>query len=148
MKLALEQAEKAMAVGEVPVGCIIVDKNNKVISSSFNLKESNYDPCGHAEIIAIREAAKTLGNWRLKDCRMYVTLEPCTMCMGALVHSRINDLVFGAYDLKAGAISLGQNLHQNPMLNHRFSVVGGVMHFEASRMLSTFFKQRRAFYRK
>ena len=74
MKLALEQAEKAFSIGEVPVGCIIVDKNNKVISSSYNLKESTHDPCGHAEIIAIRKAAKALGNWRLKDCRMYVTL--------------------------------------------------------------------------
>ena len=143
MKLALEQAEKAMAVGEVPVGCIIVDKNNKVISSSFNLKESNHDPCGHAEIIAIREAAKVLGNWRLKDCRMYVTLEPCIMCAGALIHARVDRIIFASNDSKVGVFSQGLLDRISHQLNHQFSVTAGICNEQAQTLIRDFFRHKR-----
>ena len=148
MKVALEEAEKAFSIGEVPVGCVIVDKNNKIISKAHNLKEATNDPCGHAEILAIKKAAKSLGNWRLAGCRMYVTLEPCVMCMGALIQSRVSDLIFGAYDPKGGSISVSQNIHNSKKFNHRISVVGGLLQFESSKMLSQFFRERRTFYQK
>ena len=146
LKLALEEANKAFSLGEVPVGCVIVNQENQILSSSHNLKEKTNDPCGHAELIAIREAAAKLGNWRLTGCRLFVTLEPCSMCMGAIINARLKDLVFGAYDMKGGAISLGFNLHQNPGLNHRVNVVGGLEHYECSKLISDFFKQRRSLY--
>lgn len=148
MGIALKEAEKAFSLGEVPVGAVIVNSQNKIISKAHNMKEKSHDPCGHAEILAIREAAKEIRNWRLVDCKIFVTLEPCAMCMGAIIQSRIKTLVFGAYDPKGGAISSGFNLHQNTKLNHRFSVIGGVEHYFCSNLLSTFFKERRLFYRK
>ena len=148
MDIALKEAEKAFSASEVPVGAVIVNKENKIISKSHNLKESSHDPCGHAEIIAIRDAAREIGNWRLSGCKLIVTLEPCVMCMGAIIQARLDTLIFGAYDLKAGAISLGFNLNRDLRLNHRFNIIGGVEHFMCSRMLSSFFKQRRLFYKK
>jgi len=148
MGLALKEAEKAFSLGEVPVGAVVVDSQNKIISTSHNLKESNNDPCGHAEIIAIRKASESIGNWRLSGCRIFVTLEPCVMCMGAIVQARLKNLVFGAYDPKGGAISHGFNIHQTSVLNHRFDIIGGVEHYLCSSLLSTFFKQRRLFYKK
>jgi tRNA(adenine34) deaminase len=142
-RLAIEQAELAWRLGEVPVGAIVVDPNGDVVSRAHNLKETTHNPCGHAEILAIQEAAQKLGSWRLNDCRIYVTLEPCTMCLAAIAHARIQQVVFGAYDPKGGAISLGYALHKDSRLNHRFSMMGGVLHFDCSRMLSEFFKQRR-----
>ena len=134
-------------MGEVPVGAVIVNSQNQIISKAHNLKESTQDPCGHAEIIAIRKAAEALKSWRLLGCTLYVTLEPCPMCMGAIVQSRLKSLVFGAYDAKGGAITNGFNLHQNQKLNHRFNVIGGVSHYDCSNLLSSFFKQRRLFYK-
>ncbi len=144
MGLALEEAEAAYRIGEVPVGAVVVDKDGRILSRAHNLKETTHDPCGHAEILALRQAATKAGNWRLTGAVLYVTLEPCAMCLGAMVHARIDTLAFGAYDPKAGALSLGHHLHRDPRLNHRFSVVGGIRHYECSKVLSVFFKERRA----
>lgn len=147
MNIALEQAELAYRAQEVPVGAILVSPSGEILSRQFNLKESHFNPVAHAEILALTEGAKKLQNWRLTDCYLYVTLEPCPMCLTALVQSRVKACVFGAYDQKGGALSLGYHLHQDRRLNHQFSVIGGVMHFECSRILSQFFRERRASYR-
>lgn len=147
MGLALEEAETAYKAGEVPVGAVVVGPMGEVLARSGNIKESTFDPCGHAEILAIRSACEKIKNWRLTDCSLYVTLEPCLMCMSALVHSRISSLHFGAYDKKAGALSLGYDIHNNPKLNHTFSVTGGHKHYECSNILSRFFRERRKNYR-
>lgn len=143
MGLALEQAELAYKAQEVPVGAILVSPNGDILSKQYNLKEDHFNPTGHAEILAVTEGGKKLQNWRLSDCTLYVTLEPCPMCLAALVQSRVKMCVFGAYDPKGGALSLGYHLHQDKRLNHQFSVIGGVRHFECSRLLSQFFKERR-----
>ena len=147
MKLALEQAEKALKDAEVPIGAVIVDDNNQVIAAAGNLKESAHDPTGHAELIAIKEAAKKLGNWRLLNCDLYVTLEPCPMCLSAILQSRIRNVYFGAYDPKGGALSLGYHFHSDERLNHKFNITGGVMHFDCSKLISDFFRQRRSEYK-
>ena len=147
MALALEQAELAYRAQEVPVGAVLVSPQGDVLSKQFNLKESHFNPTAHAEILAVIEGAKKLQNWRLADCTLYVTLEPCPMCLTALVQSRVRQCVFGAYDAKGGALSLGYHLHQDKRLNHQFSIMGGVRHFECSRLLSQFFKERRTSYR-
>ena len=148
MNLALEEAEKAYRIEEVPIGAILVDEEGKEIARSYNLKEQTANPCGHAEILAITQAAQTLNSWRLLNCTLYVTLEPCPMCLGAMVQSRIGQLVFGAYDPKGGALSLGFNLYKDERLNHHFRVMGGVRHFQCSRILSQFFREKRQDYRK
>lgn len=148
MELALEEAEKAYKAGEVPVGAVIVSKDGKVLAKEYNKKENNFNPCGHAEILAMIEAAKVIKNWRLIDCSLYVTLEPCPMCLMAIVHSRIRNLYFGAYDSKGGSISLNYNFHTDKRLNHSFSVIGGVLQYNCSKMLSQFFRERRKFYKK
>lgn len=147
MKIALEQAEQAYRLQEVPVGAILVSPGGEILSKQHNLKEVNFNPVAHAEILAITEGAKKLQNWRLTDCYLYVTLEPCPMCLTALVQARVKACVFGAYDQKGGALSLGYHLHSDKRLNHQFSIVGGVMHFECSRILSQFFRERRTSYR-
>lgn len=147
MKIALEQAEQAYRLQEVPVGAILVSPGGEILSKQHNLKEVNFNPVAHAEILAITEGAKRLQNWRLTDCYLYVTLEPCPMCLTALVQARVKACVFGAYDQKGGALSLGYHLHSDKRLNHQFSIVGGVMHFECSRILSQFFRERRTSYR-
>lgn len=147
MKIALEQAELAYRAQEVPVGALLVSPTGEILSRQFNLKESQFNPVAHAEMLALTEGAKKLQNWRLTDCYLYATLEPCPMCLTALVQSRVKACVFGAYDQKGGALSLGYHLHQDKRLNHQFSVVGGVMHFECSRILSQFFRERRTSYR-
>ncbi|MES2528414.1 MAG: nucleoside deaminase [Bdellovibrionota bacterium] len=147
MNIALEQAELAYRAQEVPVGAILVSPSGDILSRQFNLKESQFNPVAHAEMLALTEGAKKLQNWRLTDCYLYVTLEPCPMCLTALVQSRVKACIFGAYDQKGGALSLGYHLHQDKRLNHQFSVVGGVMHFECSRILSQFFRERRTSYR-
>lgn len=147
MQTALIQAQKAYSLDEVPVGAVLVDESGKVIAEAYNLKEKNCDPCGHAEIICIRQAAEKLKAWRLENCTLYVTLEPCPMCLGAMVHARIKRLVFGAYDAKGGAISLGYRLFQDERLNHRFEVMGGVEHYPCSQLLSQYFREKRANYR-
>lgn len=143
MKIALEEAEKAFSMGEVPVGALLVNDQGDIISKGHNLKEKVSNPVGHAEIIALLDAGKNKKSWRLTDCTLFVTLEPCLMCMGALIQSRVKQLVFGAYDKKGGALSLGYSFHNNKDLNHNFPVVGGVLHFECSKILSDFFKLRR-----
>lgn len=148
MSVAMDEAYKAYSIDEVPIGAAIVDDSGNVLSQTHNEKENNHDPCGHAEILAIREACKKRGNWRLSGCTIFVTLEPCPMCLSALVQARIDKLVFAAYDPKGGAISLNYNLYKDKRLNHNFSVVGGVGHFEASKILSRFFREKRGSYRK
>ncbi|MFW5871671.1 MAG: nucleoside deaminase, partial [bacterium] len=117
--------------------------NQQIIASSGNLKEYNYDPCGHAEIKAIRTACQNLKNWRLSDCTLYVTLEPCLMCLAAMIQARIGRLVFGAYDGKGGALSLGYEMQKDARLNHNFAVMGGIKRAEASVLLTNFFVTRR-----
>lgn len=144
MKLALEQAELAQKIQEVPIGAVIVEtESGKVVSKAHNLKESVHDPCGHAEILAIRLAAEKLSSWRLTGHSLFVTLEPCSMCMGAIIQARLDHIYFGAYDKKAGSVSLGLNLHQNKSLNHQVSVTGGILHHDCSKILSDFFRLRR-----
>lgn len=143
MNLALAEAEKAYKLNEVPVGAVIIDDTGKLIGKGHNNKEVNNDPCGHAEILAIKEATSSLEDWRLNKATLFVTLEPCLMCMGALSQARIGRLVFGAYDKKGGALSLKYDISFDGRLNHRFSVVGGVRHYECSRLLSQFFREKR-----
>ncbi len=142
MQMALELAHQAVANGEVPVGAIIV-KDGVVIGRGSNAPISLRDPTAHAEINAMREAAAFLGNYRLVDCTMYVTLEPCAMCSGAIQHARIAKLVFGASDPKTGACGSVINLMSEPKLNHHTEVVSGVLADECGAMLSAFFKKRR-----
>ncbi|MBL7665451.1 MAG: nucleoside deaminase [Bacteriovoracaceae bacterium] len=148
MKIALEEAENAFKSSEVPVGAIIIDERENILVRTSNQKENAKNPCGHAEILAIQEAAKKIGNWRLEKCTLYVTLEPCPMCLGALAQARIGKLCFGAYDPKGGAISLGYNLYKDKRLNHRYPVMGGILHYDASKLMSDFFKLRRPNYNK
>jgi tRNA(adenine34) deaminase len=143
MQRALQLAEKAAALGEVPVGALVV-LNDTVVGEGWNQVISSNDPSGHAEIIALRQAAKQLSNYRLADCQLYVTLEPCSMCAGAMVHGRIKRLVFAASEPKAGAVVSQAQLLDAPYMNHQVEYCGGVCSAEASTMLSSFFKQRRA----
>lgn len=146
MALAREEAEKAFQEDEVPVGAIIVRDDGKIISRARNRKEATRDASDHAEMIALKAASKELGDWRLTNCHLLVTLEPCLMCMGAMSQFRIGSLFFGAYDPKGGAISIGQKSFKNPALNHQFKVVGGIQHYQCSKMLSEFFKTKRSKY--
>jgi len=143
MRKSLELADKAQLLGEVPVGAIIIDSDGKVCSEAFNLKEKNNDPTGHAEIIGIRDACEKRGDWRLDSCTLYVTLEPCPMCLGAIIHSRIQRIVFGAYDYKGGAFSCGYQMGLDGKLNHRIQVQGGLLGYSCSKILSDFFRLRR-----
>lgn len=147
MNLALEEAEKAFRKGEVPVGCIIVDENDNIVSKTHNLKESIKDTTAHAEILAIKESSQSNNDWRLLGHTAYITLEPCPMCMYALLQARVDRVVFGAYDSKAGSVSLGYNFHLDKRFNHSFDILGGVEHFKCSKILSNFFKQRRKGYK-
>jgi tRNA(adenine34) deaminase len=142
MQQALAEAEKARTIGEVPVGAVVVFEE-RVIARGHNLTQTINDPSAHAEMIAIRKAAEALGHWRLLGCTLYVTLEPCTMCAGAIVLSRLPRLVFGAMDPKAGMCGSLDNLVQSPRLNHRVMMTPGVLAQESSMMLKTFFKERR-----
>lgn len=141
MEIALEEAKKAMDLGEVPVGAIIV-KDNKIISKAHNLKETLKDPTAHAEILAIKEAVKVLKNWRLTDCVMYVTLEPCPMCAGAILQSRLSKLCIGTFDEKTGACGSVINLVQNDNLNF-FLDLKWEYNENCSELLSSFFRYRR-----
>jgi tRNA(adenine34) deaminase len=146
MENALKSAEIAEKEGEVPVGALIVDGMGNILAQAHNKKEKNKNALLHAEMICIEEASKKIKDWRLNDLTLYVSLEPCPMCMAALVQARIGRVVFGAYDRKGGAISIGLNLHSNKKLNHQFAVTGGVKHFECSKIMSDFFKMRRNLY--
>ena len=142
MNIALELAKEAGERGEVPVGAIIVDKNGEIISKAYNLRETDKNAVAHAELIAIQDACKTLGGWRLNGCTLYVTLEPCPMCTGAIVNSRIERVVFGAYDMQAGCCGSVANFNAYPF-NHAFEVTEGVMAEESAKLLSDFFAKKR-----
>ncbi len=142
MNLALGLAREAAARGEVPVGAILVE-NEQVIASSGNSKENTFDPLGHAEIRVIQEAAKTLGRWRLSGCTLYVTLEPCTMCAGALVHARVDRVVYGAKDPKAGGVESLYQILSDSRLNHQPKVQAGILAQECGNLLTSFFAARR-----
>lgn len=142
MQMALDLAKQAAALGEVPVGAIVV-KDNVVIGRGSNAPIGLHDPTAHAEIMAMREAAAYLGNYRLVDCSLYVTLEPCAMCSGAMQHARIAKLIYGASDPKTGACGSVINLMNEPKLNHHTEVVGGILALECGAVLSEFFRQRR-----
>ncbi|MYN40963.1 tRNA adenosine(34) deaminase TadA [Duganella sp. FT109W] len=143
MQLALEQAQQAWDLGEVPVGAVVV-KDGEVIAVGCNQPIGKHDPTAHAEIVALRAAAEKLGNYRLPGCELYVTLEPCVMCSGAMMHARLAKVVFGASDPKTGACGSVLNLFQQEQLNHHTDIVGGVMAEECGAMLKKFFAARRA----
>lgn len=138
MGKAIIEAKKAEAKGEVPIGCVIV-KNNVLVARGHNLRESTHDPAGHAELLAIRKAARKIGSWRLIECTLYVTLEPCIMCMGAITLARIPMLVFGCYDPKGGAAGSLYDLTKDLRLNHHTTSVSRVREEECSKLLSNFF---------
>lgn len=141
MKAALKEAQKAYAIGEVPVGCVIV-KDDKIIARGYNKREKNQCVTDHAEIITINKACKKIGSWRLEDCDIYITLEPCPMCSGAIIQSRIKNLYFGAYDLKTGAAGSVFNLFDYPF-NHKVCVTGSILEEECSSIIKDFFKELR-----
>ncbi|HEU5138402.1 MAG TPA: tRNA adenosine(34) deaminase TadA [Bacillales bacterium] len=143
MRMAIEQAKRASVLGEVPIGAVIV-KNDEVIASAFNLRESLQRATGHAEILAIDKACEETGFWRLTDCTLYVTLEPCAMCSGAIVQSRIERVVYGAPDPKGGCAGTLMNLLEEGRFNHQADVVPGVLGEECGQLLTDFFKALRA----
>lgn len=143
MGLAIEQAAEAARLGDVPIGAVVI-REGEAIASAFNRRIIDRDPTAHAEMLAIRSAAGAVGDWRLTDCTMYVTLEPCCMCAGAIVLARLGTLVFGAADPKAGAVGSLYNICQDQRLNHRPVVVSGVRAEECGRMLREFFQTQRA----
>jgi tRNA(adenine34) deaminase len=147
MQLALEQAQHAWTLGEVPVGAVVV-KDGVVIATGCNQPIGKHDPTAHAEIVALRAAAEKLGNYRLPGCELYVTLEPCVMCSGAMMHARLARVVYGALDPKTGACGSVVNLFDQERLNHHTEVVGGVLADQASTMLKAFFAERRSAARK
>lgn len=147
MQQALIEAEHAETNGEVPVGACILDPDGKIFATGMNAKEIPSNPTGHAEIMAITAACKKIGDWRLSGYTLVVTLEPCVMCMGAIWQARLSHVVFGAYDPKGGALSLGYDIHNDRRLNHQFSVLGGVEHYRCSQVMSRFFKQKRSSYK-
>ena len=143
MRLALEQAAHSAALGEVPIGAVLVH-GGRILAQSHNHREAWQDPTAHAELIVVREGAKALRQWRLVDTTLFVTLEPCAMCLGAIILARIPRLVFGARDPKAGACGSVLDFASNPRLNHRVEVIGGILEEESQRMLADFFQALRA----
>jgi len=143
MRQALECAGGAAASGDVPIGAVVLDPDGVVIGTGVNVRERDADPTGHAEVVALREAARHVGEWRLVGCTLVVTLEPCTMCAGAIVLSRVERLVFGAYDEKAGAVGSLWDVVRDRRLNHRPEVIGGVLAEESAALLDAFFREQR-----
>jgi tRNA(adenine34) deaminase len=143
MRHALDEAHHALEHGDVPVGAVVVDHAGTVIAASHNRRERDNDPTAHAELLAVRDAARTLGRWRLDDCTLYVTLEPCVMCAGALVLARLDTVVFAADDPKAGACGALYDVVRDPALNHQLTVRRGVLAQEANQLLVSFFTSRR-----
>lgn len=143
MRLALEQAQYAYELGEVPVGAVLVDANNQVIASGYNQTITRHDPTAHAEIMALRAAATKLENYRLPHLRLYVTLEPCVMCLGALMHARIGQVIFGASDAKTGACGGALSVHAHSQLNHQTRISSGVLAEPCGKILRQFFRERR-----
>ena len=144
MRQAIALAREAAAIGEVPIGCVVVDVTGAVIGRGCNRRETDHDPTAHAEVIALREAARASGHWRLTDCTLVVTLEPCPMCAGAIVNARVPLVVYGCDDPKAGAARTLYRLSDDPRLNHRAAVVPGVLADECADLLRDFFKAQRA----
>lgn len=143
MMQALELAQAAGEAGEVPVGAVIVDVAGNAIAQGQNRKERDKDPTAHAEIIAIRAASKALSTWHLNQCTLYVTLEPCPMCAGAIAHARLDKLIYGVDDPKTGAIRTVVNIPDSPCSNHRLSVVGGILESACRHQLQSWFAQKR-----
>jgi tRNA(adenine34) deaminase len=144
MRRALILAGRAEAQGEVPVGALVVDEHGTVIGEGWNQPISLHDPCAHAEISALRNAAASVGAYRLPEATLYVTLEPCPMCVGAMIHARVRRVVFGAPDPKTGACGGAMTLHEHPSHNHRLAVTGGVLAADCGERLRRFFRARRA----
>ena len=142
MRAALSQAHDALNHDDVPIGAVVLH-DGKVIAARHNERENHHDPTAHAEVLALRDAAAHLGRWRLDDCTLVVTLEPCVMCAGALVNSRIGHLVYGAADLKGGATASLYNVSSDPRLNHNFPVTHGVLAAECAQLLTDFFAKHR-----
>ena len=142
MKEALKEAKKSFDLDEVPVGAVIV-KDDKIIARGHNLRESKVDPTAHAEIIAIKKACKKSRSWRLENCKIYVTLEPCAMCAGAILWSRISEVIYGASDLKGGALGTCFNLYEQKGLNHYPKIKKDILSDDSARLLKDFFKNKR-----
>jgi tRNA(adenine34) deaminase len=143
MRLAIDEARRAETSSDVPIGALVIDPAGEVIGAGHNLREADRDPTAHAEMIAIRQAANSRGEWRLAGCTLVVTLEPCTMCAGAIVLARLDRLVFGALDPKAGAVGSLWDVVRDQRLNHRPQVYGGVLETEAGALIRDFFDVRR-----
>ncbi|MCW2781646.1 MAG: deaminase [Marmoricola sp.] len=143
MRAALAQAERALPAGDVPIGAVVVSAAGEVIGSGFNVRERDGDPTGHAEIVALRAAAASVGEWRLAGCTLVVTLEPCTMCAGASVLARVDRVAFAAYDDKAGAAGSLWDVVRDRRLNHRPEVIGGILADESTALLDEFFSRHR-----
>jgi tRNA(adenine34) deaminase len=142
MRAALEQARLALAAGEVPIGAVLVVEDT-IIARAFNQPISAHDPTAHAEVLALREAARTLENYRLTEATVYVTVEPCLMCVGAMVHARVREVVYGALEPKTGALVSAMKALESPGLNHRFAVTGGVLEDDCRAILQEFFRGKR-----
>lgn len=142
MREAIAQARLAEEIGEVPIGAVVV-RGNEIIGRGYNLRETSQDATAHAEIVAIREASQAIGAWRLLDCRLYVTLEPCPMCAGAIVQSRVPQVIYGTRDPKAGCAGTLMNLLQEPRFNHRTEIVEGILQEECASLLTQFFRRLR-----
>jgi tRNA(adenine34) deaminase len=143
MKMALELARKAALADEVPVGAVLIDSEGRKLAQGYNLRESLHTSLGHAEMLTVHRASKARKSWRLPDTILYVTLEPCLMCAGALIQSRVKRVVFGAYDPKGGAFGTLYDVSQDKRLNHQIEVVGGVMAEDCAQLLKAFFKAKR-----
>lgn len=144
IEIALAEARTALAHDDVPIGAVIVDADGAVVAVGHNERELHHDPTAHAEVVAIRRAAQKLDSWHLDGCTLVVTLEPCTMCAGAIVAARLDRLVFGAYDPKAGAVASLWDVVRDPRLNHRLEVIGGIAAGECGALLEEFFAARRS----
>jgi tRNA(adenine34) deaminase len=142
MQEALRSAQRALDIGEVPVGAVVVHEG-KIVGRGFNRNLADSDPTGHAEIVALREAGSTLGNHRLTNCDLFVTIEPCAMCAGAMVHARIRTLIYGADDPKAGAVHSAMHVLSHPALNHKIELRHGVLAGQCAELLQEFFRSRR-----
>lgn len=142
MRAALDEALRARDAGEVPIGAVVV-LDDEIVGRGYNQPISAVDPTAHAEILALRDAARTVGNYRLTDSILYVTVEPCLMCVGALVHARVRTVVYGAPEPKTGALASIVRAHETPGLNHRFGVTGGVLEDECREVIQAFFREKR-----
>ena len=142
MRSAIAVAKSALKTADVPVGALMVDGENNIIATGYNEREAHQDPTAHAEIVAIRRAAQKLGTWRLAECKLVVTLEPCAMCAGAIAQSRIGILVFGAWDEKAGAVGSVWDVLRDPRAIHKMEVIGGVLEAECAELLTNFFREQ------